>query len=362
MNRSNRNNDKSTWTDRSSSVSEDSMNERQQQQKQLNTSSTTTELDDIVIGTFGDSHDHNDANIVEVEPRRKDGKSATKAVAAPKRIPNQQRWMTVITGFILLVCVIFAMYFYIHSKHSKNVASTAKSVNSNDDTTRINGTSKSVTMEELQLHNDGSTDCWLSIRNKVYDVTEWIPIHPGGSATIAPHCGTDATKSFIQQHRTTAYLSRHSPPVVLIGALANDISNNSTSSTSSSTNSDSENESEEEQEVEDEGEDTMDDSNASSATTTPTTVPTMEPTIFSTPCISLDEVMLHNTESDCYYILYDYVFDFTNYIYEHPGGPKYVLNECGTDATIVYSNEKAHTEDLLWEVNAYDLYGLGYAC
>ena len=100
------------------------------------------------------------------------------------------------------------------------------------------------------------------------------------------------------------------------------------------------------------------------------TVPTMKP-IAPTPvptippvpsCISADEVALHNSETDCYYILYDFVYDFTNYVNLHPGGARKVFQECGTDATSVYITEKKHDESLLLEVNALELYGLGYAC
>jgi cytochrome b involved in lipid metabolism len=91
----------------------------------------------------------------------------------------------------------------------------------------------------------------------------------------------------------------------------------------------------------------------------PTPVPTSPPV---PSCISINEVALHNSETDCYYILYDYVYDVTNYIDIHPGGSRRIFQECGTDATAVYVTEKKHDEALLLEVNAIELYGVGYAC
>ena len=93
----------------------------------------------------------------------------------------------------------------------------------------------------------------------------------------------------------------------------------------------------------------------------PVAAPT-NPPVAAPTCISLDEVVLHSSVTDCYFILYDYVYDFTNYIDLHPGGARKVFQECGTDATAVYITEKHHDEALLLEVNAIELYGLGYAC
>ncbi len=42
---------------------------------------------------------------------------------------------------------------------------------------------KKVKLSEFWKHNV-ETDCWISVRGKVYDVTEWIPKHPGGTDPI----------------------------------------------------------------------------------------------------------------------------------------------------------------------------------
>jgi cytochrome b involved in lipid metabolism len=64
---------------------------------------------------------------------------------------------------------------------------------------------------------------------------------------------------------------------------------------------------------------------------------------------------------DCYFILYGDVFDFTNYVDEHPGGPEYIEDECGTDATEMYETAKKHDLSLLQRKGGYDFY-LGPAC
>ena len=55
------------------------------------------------------------------------------------------------------------------------------------------------TMAQVAAHAD-RTSCWTAIFGSVYDLTEWIGQHPGGSQRILPLCGTDATAAFSAQH------------------------------------------------------------------------------------------------------------------------------------------------------------------
>ena len=47
---------------------------------------------------------------------------------------------------------------------------------------------------------DSSAECWVAIDGGVYDLTEWIRSHPGGSGAILNLCGTDGTASFTSRH------------------------------------------------------------------------------------------------------------------------------------------------------------------
>ena len=61
-----------------------------------------------------------------------------------------------------------------------------------------------------------------------------------------------------------------------------------------------------------------------------------------------DEVANHANEFDCWYILYDTVYELTDYWGDHPGGLLVeVFEACGTDATEVFWEEKKHNEKLL---------------
>jgi cytochrome b involved in lipid metabolism len=50
------------------------------------------------------------------------------------------------------------------------------------------------TASEVAEHSTPD-DCWLILEGKVYEVTEFIPSHPGGKA-ILKGCGKDATQMF----------------------------------------------------------------------------------------------------------------------------------------------------------------------
>ncbi|KAJ8768650.1 hypothetical protein K2173_023554 [Erythroxylum novogranatense] len=53
---------------------------------------------------------------------------------------------------------------------------------------------KTYSKAEVSLHNR-RTDCWIIIKDKVYDVTSYVEEHPGGDAILA-HAGDDSTEGF----------------------------------------------------------------------------------------------------------------------------------------------------------------------
>ncbi|CAO2188006.1 unnamed protein product [Urochloa humidicola] len=55
-------------------------------------------------------------------------------------------------------------------------------------------TSKSYTKEEVSKHNTRK-DCWIIIKDKVYDVTPYVEEHPGGDS-ILNNAGDDSTEGF----------------------------------------------------------------------------------------------------------------------------------------------------------------------
>ena len=59
--------------------------------------------------------------------------------------------------------------------------------------------SKKITKEELSKHNKAG-DVWIAIDNNVYDVSDYVDKHPGGSESIMRYAGMDATSAFYQIH------------------------------------------------------------------------------------------------------------------------------------------------------------------
>ena len=60
-------------------------------------------------------------------------------------------------------------------------------------------TIKSYTKAEVAAKNTAS-NCWTIVGNKVYDLTQWVSRHPGGSGAIASLCGVDGTSGFKGKH------------------------------------------------------------------------------------------------------------------------------------------------------------------
>ena len=55
----------------------------------------------------------------------------------------------------------------------------------------------------------GTQSCWVIIKGRIYDVTEYVDIHPADPDTILKYCGKDATKGWETKDRKRA--RPHSP-------------------------------------------------------------------------------------------------------------------------------------------------------
>lgn len=55
------------------------------------------------------------------------------------------------------------------------------------------------TMADVALHASKSS-CWTAINGSVYDITSYIPRHPGGERNVLKICGKDGTSLFEGQH------------------------------------------------------------------------------------------------------------------------------------------------------------------
>lgn len=58
-----------------------------------------------------------------------------------------------------------------------------------------------ISLNILSEH-DSVEDCWVGYDGKVYDVTSFLPRHPGSAEAIIPYCGTydEFTQAFEGMH------------------------------------------------------------------------------------------------------------------------------------------------------------------
>lgn len=92
---------------------------------------------------------------------------------------------------ILSVGALAGVYFFNIKEPS---TSTTPSINSQD-------ASDTFTTAEVAKH-DAADDCWTIIEDNVYDLTSYIPNHPGGVEDIVMACGTDGTSLFTERKTT----------------------------------------------------------------------------------------------------------------------------------------------------------------
>jgi L-lactate dehydrogenase (cytochrome) len=77
-------------------------------------------------------------------------------------------------------------------------------------------TTVALSLTEIQKHNLVN-DCWVIVSNNVYDVTSYITLHPGGTATISSFCGQDMTQAFLSQRHSSLADQQHL--MMLLGPL-----------------------------------------------------------------------------------------------------------------------------------------------
>jgi cytochrome b involved in lipid metabolism len=60
---------------------------------------------------------------------------------------------------------------------------------------------KTFTRAEVALHNK-ENDCWTYVDGKVYDLSKWLPEHPGGGFLVLVMCGVDGATALRDHHKS----------------------------------------------------------------------------------------------------------------------------------------------------------------
>ncbi len=151
-----------------------------------------------------------------------------------------------------------------------------------------------LTAAVVATHNSAK-DCWAIINKNVYNLTAWIPAHPGGSALITALCGTDGTVAFTQKHGKAGTPNR-TLAQFMIGVIG----------------------------------------------AAPTTTATPTPSAAASTVYKAADVQSHKTATDCWVAINGSVYDVTDWITRHPGGQRVIIAACGLDASMVFASERDH--------------------
>lgn len=107
------------------------------------------------------------------------------------------------TGFF----VLFGWFYLAKNPLSSGIGNGV----SNSNNQVVGAGNISLTVDEVGRHNSVG-DCWLIIDGSVYDVTNYLGVHPGGAYTITPYCGKDGSQAFATKDIGTP----HSPSAASI--------------------------------------------------------------------------------------------------------------------------------------------------
>lgn len=87
-----------------------------------------------------------------------------------------------------------------NESNDENDESTTTKVNTSTSTTNTSTTvTKTYTLTQVAEHAS-ETDCRTVVNGNVYNITSYVPRHPGGVQQIMRVCGTDGTQAFTRKH------------------------------------------------------------------------------------------------------------------------------------------------------------------
>ena len=226
---------------------------------------------------------------------------------------------------VVTAILVAGLVFYQNGKNNTQVSGSKIDTLTQEKINQLTSTGKSLTLNiaEITKHNKQS-DCWMLINGNVYDITSFFGSHPGGNATMAATCGTDATDAYVtkdpnatstaggQDHSSRArqmlkdyYLGTLNQ--VLGGIPSSVTKTNTVSNIPTSTNN-----------------------SVKSTVVKSVVVPAGEITL------NLSEISKHSKQSDCWMLISGRVYNITSFFGSHPGGNATMAATCGTDATDAY--------------------------
>lgn len=234
-----------------------------------------------------------------------------------------------IFGVVLTSLLTAGLVFYQNNK-TNQIANTQMSGFLQDKINKLTNSRKNIVLNtaEISQHNK-ETDCWMLISGKVYDVTSYFGLHPGGNSPMAATCGTDATNAYMtkdpyaQASSTGTNHSSYAKNLLAeyyIGDFNQNLSNNISNSLSNT-------------QLQQNGSSTNPISNSISA------LP-----LNGSLTLNMTEISKHNKATDCWMLISGKVYNITSFFGSHPGGNNTMAPTCGTDATIAYKTKDPYAQ------------------
>ena len=127
------------------------------------------------------------------------------AKTKPSIKPNALGYLTAVISLLVLGLTFLtghsgAEAVWKNKSPSTNQSSAMPSPSpSKTSATSKSSNAKSYTLAEVAKHASTSS-CWSAIDGNVYNLTNWINLHPGGASVIKAICGKDGSTSFNGQH------------------------------------------------------------------------------------------------------------------------------------------------------------------
>ena len=114
---------------------------------------------------------------------------------------------------ILIICLVFGVVSFIRLSVPEEIKGSLDDVSENSLSLSSGNSVQQAPQDNLILNNNKISsqslgvhnkkeDCWIAYDGKVYDVTSFLPRHPGSAKAISPFCGTsdEFTEAFVAKH------------------------------------------------------------------------------------------------------------------------------------------------------------------
>jgi L-lactate dehydrogenase (cytochrome) len=127
-------------------------------------------------------------------------RSLARALSTSAQSPNASRSAQRGPYLSLLALATSGSLLYLYSQKKPLLAeANAPQTNRSKPDLQSNPKNGLITAEELSLHVH-KENCWVALNGVVYDVTDWVPNHPGGPDLLLSAGGKDVSAAFRKFH------------------------------------------------------------------------------------------------------------------------------------------------------------------